>query len=34
VKGCDEAGDLDLEVREDNKDYYAATIMSVDLSIR
>jgi hypothetical protein len=23
-----------LEVREDNKDYYAATIMSVDLSIR
>jgi hypothetical protein len=34
VKGFDEAGDLDLEVREDKKNYYASTIVSVDLSIR
>jgi hypothetical protein len=34
VKGCNVAGDLDWEEKEDKKNYCAATIIYVDFSIR
>jgi hypothetical protein len=34
VKGCNVTGDLDWKEKEDKKNYYVATIISVDLSIR